>query len=131
MSLTMLKSKLHRLRVTEAHLYYEGSITIDLELLEKADILPYEKVQVLNLNNGARLETYVIPGKKGSRIVCLNGPSARHNSPGDEVIVIAYTHVSKDEARRHKPRIVLVDGNNNPKDVILATSSMNDVAVVE
>lgn len=118
MTLTMLKGKLHRLTVTEADLYYEGSITVDAELLDAANILPYEKVQVVNVNNGSRLETYTIPAEPGSRIVCLNGPAARRNAPGDEVIVIAYTAVSPEEARRHRPRVVLVDAHNNPTEVI-------------
>lgn len=118
MTLTMLKGKLHRLTVTEADLYYEGSITLDTELLEAAKILPYEKVQVVNVNNGSRLETYTIPAERGSRTVCLNGPAARLNAPGDEIIVIAYAAVSTDEAEMHRPRVVLVDENNDPKDII-------------
>lgn len=118
MTLTMLKGKLHRLTVTEADLYYEGSITVDVELLEAAKILPYEKVQVVNVNNGSRLETYTIPGERGSRTVCLNGPAARRNAPGDEVIVIAYTALAAEEAEAHRPRVVLVDENNHPTDII-------------
>ena len=86
----MLKSKIHRARVTGTELYYEGSISIDPVLLEAADILPGEKVEVLNLNNGSRIETYAIKGKKNSGEVCLNGPSARFACPGDEIIVLAY-----------------------------------------
>lgn len=118
MTVTMLKGKLHRLTVTEADLYYEGSITIDVELLEAAKILPYEKVQVVNVNNGSRLETYTIPAEPGSRTVCLNGPAARLNAPGDEVIVIAYTTLSAEEAESHRPRVVLVDENNDPTEVM-------------
>lgn len=113
----MFRAKLHRLRVTEADLYYEGSITIDEELLAVSGILPYEKVQVVNVNNGARLETYTIPGAPGSRTVCLNGPAARLAARGDEVIVIAYAQMTPEEARNHRPRIVLVDEHNNPKEV--------------
>lgn len=109
----MLKAKLHRLRVTEAELYYEGSITVDQELLDAAGILAYEKVQVVNVNNGARLETYTIPGEPGERTVCLNGPAARLAAPGDEVIVIAYAQLTPKEARQHNPRVVLVDQDNN------------------
>ena len=116
MTITMFKGKLHRLRVTEADLYYEGSITIDEALLEEAGLLPYEKVQVVNVNNGARLETYTIPGEAGSRTVCLNGPAARLAAKGDEVIVIAYAQMTPEEARRHRPRVVLVDEANNPKE---------------
>ncbi|MCS7083331.1 MAG: aspartate 1-decarboxylase [Bacteroidetes bacterium] len=122
MWVTMFRSKLHRLVVTEANLYYEGSITIDQELLQLADILPYEKVQVVNLNTGARLETYAIPGPRGSRIVCLNGPAARSGAPGDEVIVIAYAQMPLEEARRHRPRVVLVDRHNNPRQVRILES---------
>ena len=118
MTLTMLKGKLHRLTVTEADLYYEGSITLDTELMEAAKILPYEKVQVVNVNNGSRLETYTIPAERGSRTVCLNGPAARLNAPGDEIIVIAYTEVAADNAETHRPRVVLVDENNDPKEII-------------
>ncbi len=118
MTITMFKAKLHRLRVTEADLYYEGSITIDEELLETAGILPYEKVQVVNVNNGARLETYTIPDPAGSRTVCLNGPAARLAAPGDQVIVIAYADMTPEEARTHRPRVVLVDEENDPKKVM-------------
>ena len=118
MTITMFKAKLHRLRVTEADLYYEGSITIDEELLETAGMLPYEKVQVVNVNNGARLETYTIPDDAGSRTVCLNGPAARLAAPGDQVIVIAYADMTPEEAKAHRPRVVLVDENNDPKEVM-------------
>ena len=116
MTITMFKAKLHRLRVTEADLYYEGSITIDEELLEAAGILPYEKVQVVNVNNGARLETYTIPGEPGERTVCLNGPAARLAAKGDQVIVISYADMTPEEAEEHEPNVVLVDENNDPKD---------------
>jgi aspartate 1-decarboxylase len=118
MMLTMFKSKLHHLNVTEADLYYEGSITIDTELLELAGLLPYEKVQVVNVNNGNRLETYTIPGPKGSRIVCMNGPAARLTSVGDRIIVISYAQMSPEEARQHKPKIVVVDKNNDPVQIL-------------
>jgi len=101
-----------------AELYYEGSITVDKELLEIAGILPYEKVQVVNVNNGSRLETYTLEGPAGSGMICLNGPAARLGAVGDEVIIITYTQMSEEEARKHKPRIVLVDKNNKPKEVI-------------
>jgi aspartate 1-decarboxylase len=113
MDIAMLKAKIHRLRVTEADLYYEGSITVDQELLETAGILSYEKVQVVNVNNGNRLETYTIPGEPGERTVCLNGPAARLAEAGDEVIVIAYAQLSPKEAREHHPRVVHVDENND------------------
>ncbi|MDG5767504.1 aspartate 1-decarboxylase [Balneolales bacterium ANBcel1] len=117
MMLEMFKSKLHPLTVTQADLYYEGSITIDQELLETAGILTYEKVQVVNINNGSRLETYTIPGKRGSREVCMNGPAARLTNVGDRIIVIAYARMTEEEAREHKPRVVLMDGKNNPVKV--------------
>lgn len=118
MTLTLFRAKLHRLRVTEADLYYEGSITIDEELLRASGILPYEKVQVVNVNNGSRLETYTIPGEAGSRIVCMNGPAARLAARGDEVIVIAYAQMTPEEAQLHRPRVVLVDERNDPKEVL-------------
>lgn len=118
MTVTMFRAKLHRLHVTEADLYYEGSITLDEELLEAAGILPYEKVQVVNVNNGARLETYTIPGRPGSRTVCLNGPAARLAAKGDEVIVIAYAQMTPEQARKHRPRVVLVDENNDPTEIL-------------
>jgi aspartate 1-decarboxylase len=113
MTISMFKAKLHRLRVTQADLYYEGSITVDQELLDTAGILPYEKVQVVNVNNGSRLETYTIPGEPGERTVCLNGPAARLAAPGDQVIVISYAELTPSEARQHHPRVVLVDEDNN------------------
>ncbi len=114
MTLTMFKAKLHHLTVTEADLFYEGSITIDEDLLDLAGLLPYEKVQIVNLNNGARLETYTIPGPRGSRVVCMNGPAARITAVGDRVIVIAYAEMTPEEAKTHKPRIVVTDKNNDP-----------------
>ncbi len=126
MTITMLKAKLHRLRVTEADLYYEGSITLDEELLEASGILPYEKVQVVNVNNGARFETYTIPGKAGSRIVCLNGPAARLAAPGDEVIVISYARFTPEEAHKHRPRVVLVNENNDPRDILQLGSGYSE-----
>jgi aspartate 1-decarboxylase len=116
MTITMFKAKLHRLRVTEADLYYEGSITIDEELLDAAGILPYEKVQVVNVNNGSRLETYTIPGERGERTVCLNGPAARLAARGDQVIVISYADMTPEEAEDHEPQVVLVDENNDVKE---------------
>jgi aspartate 1-decarboxylase len=114
MLITMFKSKLHRVTVTDANLYYEGSITIDEELLKVANILPGEKVQVVNINSGSRLETYTIPGEWGSRIICLNGPAARLNATGDEVIVITYAQMEPEEALLHRPTVIQVDKYNNP-----------------
>lgn len=118
MKLTMFKSKLHQMRVTEANLMYEGSITIDEELLEMANLLPYEKVQVVNITNGSRLETYTIPGERGSRICCLNGAAARLTQVDDRVIVMSYVEMDPEEAKNHQPTVVVVDENNNPKDIL-------------
>ncbi len=112
MLVTVCKSKIHRVRVTQANLDYEGSITIDTDILKKADILPYEKVQVVNNNNGARFETYVIPGEKSSGIICLNGAAARLGEIGDILIIISYAHLEKKEAAGHKPTVVSVDEKN-------------------
>ena len=117
MKVTMFKSKLHQMVVTEANLMYEGSITIDQDLLDQAQLLPYEKVQVLNITNGQRLETYTIPGERGSRVCCLNGAAARLTQIGDRIIVIAYAEMSPEEAQVHKPRVIVVDDQNNPKTV--------------
>ncbi|GIO83429.1 aspartate 1-decarboxylase [Paenibacillus faecis] len=111
---TMMKSKIHRATVTEANLNYVGSITIDENLMESADLLENEKVQIVNNNNGARLETYVIPGPRGSGVICLNGAAARLVQPGDQVIIISYAMLSAEEVRSHKPTVVFVDQNNRP-----------------
>jgi len=113
---TMLKSKIHRATVTDANLYYEGSITIDQSLMEKSGILANEKVEVLNLNNGSRLETYVIPGKKKSGIICLNGPAARGACKGDKIIIVAYALVEDKDCPGVKPKIVKVDERNRIKN---------------
>lgn len=118
MLLFMFKSKIHRATVTEANLNYVGSITIDKDLMEAAGILPNEKVQVVNNNNGARLETYVIEGEPGSGVICLNGAAARYVQPGDIVIIITYTAIDAREAKTFKPRIVMVDENNRINKVI-------------
>lgn len=106
------------MKVTESNLHYEGSITIDEDLLDKAGILPYEKVQVLNITNGNRLETYTIPGERGARTCCLNGAAARLTQVGDRIIVIAYAEMTPEEAQQHKPTVVIVDENNEPKTVV-------------
>ncbi len=115
MMIAICKSKIHRVKVTDANLNYEGSITIDQTLLKKADIIPYEMVQVVNINNGARFETYVIPGKANSGTICLNGPAARLGETGDILIVISYSWMEKKEAERFKPKVVYVDKNNKPQ----------------
>ncbi|MNJ59061.1 aspartate 1-decarboxylase [Paenibacillus bouchesdurhonensis] len=114
---TMMKSKIHRATVTEANLNYIGSVTIDEDLMETADLLENEKVQIVNNNNGARLETYVIPGPRGSGVICLNGAAARLVQPGDNVIIISYAQMSAEELRSHKPTVVFVDENNRPVEI--------------
>ena len=112
MLLNMLKAKIHRATVTEANLNYVGSITIDKTLLQKSGILPGERVQIVNNNNGSRLETYVIEGEPDSGVICLNGAAARLVQPGDIVIIIAYCFVDEKEARELKPKILILDENN-------------------
>ena len=114
----MFKSKIHRATVTLSELYYEGSITIDADLLKASDILPFEKVQVVNVNNGSRLETYTLEGPSGSGMICLNGPAARLGAVGDEVIIITYSQMSDEEAKQHKPKIVLVDKENKISKIL-------------
>ena len=113
---TMLKSKIHRARVTEANLYYEGSITIDGTLMAAADIIEGEKVEVFNINNGQRLETYAISGKKDSGVICLNGPASRGACVGDEVIIVAYALVDEQETKKVTPNIIKVNERNRIKD---------------
>ncbi|HEX9697682.1 MAG TPA: aspartate 1-decarboxylase [Actinomycetota bacterium] len=109
---TMLKSKIHRATVTEADVNYVGSITVDEDLMKAADMIEYERVQVVDVANGARLETYVIPGPAGSGVVCLNGAAARLVTPGDKVIVMSYAMLADEEARAMKPTVVFVDEAN-------------------
>ena len=110
---TMMHGKIHRATVTEANLNYVGSITIDEDLLDAAGILPGEKVQIVNNNNGARLETYTTPGKRGSGVICLNGAAARCALEGDIVIIIAYAQMDEKEAKALEPKVVLVDKRNH------------------
>jgi aspartate 1-decarboxylase len=109
----MLRSKIHRATVTDANLEYEGSLTVDPVLLEAADMLPYEQVRVSNLNNGERFETYLIPGKRGSGDMCLNGPTARKGAIGDKIIVFCYEYYNEQELKVFKPNIVSVDERNS------------------
>jgi len=109
---TMLKSKIHRARVTDANIDYEGSITIDRKLMAEVDILPYEQVHVLNINNGARFTTYAIEGTEGSGAICLNGAAARLAVKGDIVIILTYTQVPEEQTQNYRPKIVYVDKNN-------------------
>jgi aspartate 1-decarboxylase len=108
----MLKSKIHQALVTETNIDYEGSITIDTALMEEADLLPYEQVQVLNLSNGARFETYAIPGERGSGVICINGAAARLVLKGDRVIILSYCNVPEQEAHSLSPRLVYVNSRN-------------------
>lgn len=113
MERTLLKSKIHRGTVTEANLAYEGSLTLDPEFMREADLVPYEKVHVVNINNGARFETYVIKGQPGTKTICLNGAAARLGQIGDQVIIMSYARMSESEASQHQPTIVLLDENND------------------
>ncbi|WAM31048.1 aspartate 1-decarboxylase [Caldicellulosiruptor naganoensis] len=122
MLIEVLKSKIHRVTVTEANLNYIGSITIDEELMEAAGILENEKVQVVNINNGERFETYVIKGERGSGTICLNGAAARLVQVGDKIIIMAYCLLTMEEYREHKPKIVFVNENNK----IVKLSSKED-----
>jgi len=117
----MLKSKIHRARVTRVNLDYEGSITIDKKLMEEADFLPYEQVQVLNTNNGARFTTYAIEGESGE--ICINGAAARLAVKGDIIIILSYCHVEDDEAHNFTPKLVYVDSQNT----IIETKRMVEV----
>jgi len=110
--LTAFKSKLHRVRVTEADLNYEGSVTIDSDLMDAAQILPWEQVNVLNVMNGERFDTYAIRGPRGSGVICLNGPAARLAHVGDLVIILTYAQMEREELLRHNPVVVHVDENN-------------------
>ena len=120
MYLTLCKSKLHRATVTQAELHYEGSITIDADLLKAAGIVAFERVQVVNVANGARFDTYAIVGERGSGTICVNGAAARLVHPGDHVIVICYAHYTPAEARKHQPVIVLLNDDNSIKQRIRA-----------
>jgi len=113
----MFKSKIHRGTVTESNLNYMGSVTIDEDLMDAADILVNEQVQIVNNNNGARFITYVIKGARGSGVICLNGAAARLVLPGDKVIIISYATMDRAEARTYKPVIVNVDDNNKITDI--------------
>ncbi len=117
----MLKSKIHRATVTEANINYEGSITIDVDLMDAADILMNEKVLIVNLNNGSRVESYAIPGDRGSGAICLNGGAAKHGAPGDLLIIISFCVLDEDEVKTHSPKVIRVDSKNR----ILETAGKN------
>ncbi|MHA6251124.1 aspartate 1-decarboxylase [Oceanobacillus sp. CAU 1775] len=116
---TMMKSKIHRARVTEANLNYVGSITIDEDILEQVNILPHEKVQIVNNNNGERFETYVIPGERGSKVICLNGAAARLVQPDDIVIIVSYALVPESDISSHKPIVAIMDENNDVQQLLI------------
>ena len=113
MRVEIVKSKIHKVKVTEAHLHYVGSLTIDEDLMDAANIIENEKVQIVNLNNGERLETYVIKGERGSGIICLNGPAARKGMVNDIIIIISYASMEFEEAKNFKPSIIFPDTETN------------------
>ncbi len=115
MQRTLLKSKIHRACITDANLNYEGSLTIDAELMEAADILPYEQIKIYNINNGARFDTYAITGPAGQGDICLNGAAARMGAPGDLIIIATYANFEQSEIAGHKPVVVLVDARNRKR----------------
>lgn len=117
MYIDLLKGKIHRVVVTQAELDYVGSITVDLDLLDAAGILEYEKVYVVDINNGNRFETYTIAGDRGSGMICLNGAAARQVQVGDKIILMAYCRVTPEEAKNHKPQVVFVDAHNHISEV--------------
>ena len=110
----MFKSKIHRATVTQADLHYEGSVTIDQDLLDRADIIPHEAVDVWNVTRGTRLTTYALSGERGSGVICINGAAAHLNHPGDLVIIATFSDMEDAEARRHVPKVVRVDAKNRP-----------------
>ena len=112
MTVEVLKSKLHNVQVTEANLNYIGSITIDEDLMDAAGLFEYEKVHIVNVNSGSRIETYVIAGDRGSGVICLNGAAARSGQKGDHVIIMAYASMTPDEVKAHRPRVVFVSDEN-------------------
>jgi aspartate 1-decarboxylase len=120
----MMNSKLHRATVTEADLNYVGSITIDSELLDAAGMLPNEKVHVVNNNNGARFETYIIAGERGSGVICVNGAAARLVQRGDVVIILSYGYMTDEEARTHEPTVLIMDEKNGVKEIIREKQGM-------
>lgn len=120
----MMNSKLHRATVTEADLNYVGSITIDSDLLDAAGMLPNEKVHVVNNNNGARFETYIIAGKRGSGVICVNGAAARLVQKGDIVIILSYVYVSNEEAKYHEPTVCILDQHNKITEIIKEKEEM-------
>jgi aspartate 1-decarboxylase len=117
---TMMNGKIHRARVTEADLNYVGSITIDEDILDAVGMVANEKVQIVNNNNGARFETYIIPGERGSGVICVNGAAARLVQKGDVVIIISYVMLADEKVKTHKPRVAIMNENNTIKELIAA-----------
>lgn len=118
MQLTMLKSKIHRAVITEANLNYVGSITIDEELMEKSGMIEYEKIQVVDIDNGNRFETYVIAGERNSGVICLNGAAARYVLPRDKVILMTYCLIDETETKNFKPTVIFVNDDNSIKEIM-------------
>ena len=129
MQRTMLRSKIHRAHVTDANLHYEGSITIDADLMDAAEMLPYEAVHVLDVNNGSRLQTYVIPGPRGSGIMCINGAAAHLVHPDDIIIVLTYVNLEEHEARGFLPKVVYVNSRNEIVEEARGTRAAAALAV--
>lgn len=125
---TMLRGKIHRATVTGADLHYEGSVTIDAKLLELADILPYERVEIWNVTNGERFSTYAIPGQAGSGVICINGAAAHKARKGDLVIIAAFTTLPEDKARAWQPRCVFVDERNHPVGIRAEHGGQSEIA---
>jgi len=125
----MMKSKIHRATVTMADLDYEGSLTVDQNLLDAAQMAPYEMVKVFNINNGARFETYVIPGEPGSGVICLNGAAARKGQRGDLIIIVTTAWLDAAEVAKHEPVVVLVDGGNAIKEVVVSEKTPCSLSV--
>ncbi|NNC84949.1 MAG: aspartate 1-decarboxylase [Bacteroidia bacterium] len=115
MQVHMMKSKLHHATVTQAELHYVGSITVDEDLMDAANLIDHEKVQVLDIENGERLETYVIRGERGSGVICMNGPAARKIQKGDTILIISYAMMEVEEAKKYEPVVVILDDNNKAK----------------
>jgi aspartate 1-decarboxylase len=122
----MMKSKIHRARVTEANLNYVGSVTIDQDILDKVNILPHEQVQIVNNNNGARLETYVIPGERGSKVICLNGAAARLVQPDDVIIIVSYSLIAESNLASHEPVIAIMDEHNNIDQLLVEEPALTE-----
>ncbi len=124
---TMMKSKIHRARVTEANLNYVGSITIDQNILDQTNIVVNEKVQIVNNNNGARLETYVIPGERGSGVICLNGAAARLVQPNDVVIIVSYALIPESEIASHQPIVAIMNEKNEIEELVIEEPALTEM----